>query len=94
MRKKLLLSHFQIDILLHPLSTIRVFVWKDISNNGQQWLNIRNKKTTWKVKILSTAVTSIVFQPDDQTLYMDGVFIGKNMFMCKINAIMSIICKL
>lgn len=57
-----------------------MFMWKEFTKRGN-YLQIRYKKITWKIKILDSIILSFKFLPSKEVLYLDGTFLGRLLLM-------------
>ena len=66
-----------VEVLIHPLCEVTMFMWKEFRRKGN-YLQIRYKKITWKIRILDSIILSFKFLPLEKSLYLDGTFLGKH----------------
>ena len=68
-----------VEVLIHPLCEITMFMWKEFTRKGD-YLHIRYKKITWKIRIMDSLILSFKFVPLEKSLYLDGIFLGKILY--------------
>ena len=66
-----------VEVLIHPLCEVTMFMWKEFRRKGN-YLQIRYKKITWRIRILDSIILSFKFLPLEKSLYLDGTFLGKH----------------
>ena len=68
-----------VEVLIHPLCEITMFMWKEFTRKSD-YLHIRYKKITWKIRIMDSLILSFKFVPLEKSLYLDGIFLGKILY--------------
>ena len=70
---------FKVDILIHPLIEVIMFLWKEFSKS-EEYLIMRHKKTTWRIKLMEASLLSFEYHPSDRLLYMEGKYLGTHIY--------------
>ena len=73
-------KNIKVEILMHPLIEVIMFLWKEFTKS-EEYLIMRHKKTTWRIKLMEASLLSFEYHPSDRLLYKDGRYIGTHKYI-------------